>query len=613
MEKYQYREVDGIIYLLPSIHKPRRMRFAMSSKKTNRLTSDSQMLQKAAIYVRVSTHWQIDKDSLPLQREELLNYCKYALGMERSDIFEDAGYSAKNTERPAYQQMMARLRTGEFSHLVVWKIDRISRNLIDFATMYEEIKRLGIAFVSKNEQFDTSSAMGEAMLKIILVFAELERKVTSERVTATMLSRAASGQWNGGRVPFGYHYDKTTKTFSIIESEAAVVRMIFNLYEQERSLVVVAKMLNEKSIKSRRGSSWSPTTVQTILRSPFYIGIYRYNYRDESRTGNVSYNDIKPESEWILIENNHVGVIERGQWERVSEFLTSNRRIKGTGTSYNRGNVHVFAGLLRCGYCGSVMGATTDRERSNGWKPSIYLCSRKRRFNDCKNKYVSDVKIGPPVINFIANLVKVHKSFGRTTDIAVLEKKLLRGKELSEVEHIEGVGLQELYDTLRREKFPDIFTYETQERPEPEKNSQEIDLLASEKRRLERALSRLQNLFLYSEDAIPEKDYVLERKRMTDELEKVDTRINELEESRASQFSVSDYDFLDSASHFIINQSLGDIRDINYEKYIREIDPRIFKDFLRSNVQNFCIKDSKVELIRFKNGIELRLLHKDEE
>ena len=133
--------------------------------------SDKLSNKKAALYIRVSTHWQIDKDSLPVQREELINYSKYALGIDKYEVFEDAGYSAKNTDRPAFQQMMARLRTGEFTHLCVWKIDRISRNLIDFAKMYDEIKKLGITFVSKNEQFDTSNAMGEAMLKIILVFA----------------------------------------------------------------------------------------------------------------------------------------------------------------------------------------------------------------------------------------------------------------------------------------------------------------------------------------------------------------------------------------------------------------------------------------------------------
>ena len=166
--------------------------------------------KKAAIYVRVSTRYQVDKDSLPFQKEELVNYIKYALNIEDYVIFEDAGYSAKNTSRPKFQEMMSQIRQGVFTHLLVWKIDRISRNLLDFASMYNELKELGVIFVSKNEQFDTSTAMGEAMLKIILVFAELERNMTSERVTATMISRANNGLWNGGRVPYGYNYDIQT-------------------------------------------------------------------------------------------------------------------------------------------------------------------------------------------------------------------------------------------------------------------------------------------------------------------------------------------------------------------------------------------------------------------
>lgn len=155
---------------------------------------------RVAIYTRVSTLHQIDKDSLPMQRQDLINYARLILNTEDYVVYEDAGYSGKNTDRPKFQEMMQQVRLGMFTHILVWKIDRISRNLLDFATMYSELKQLGVVFVSKNEQFDTSSAMGEAMLKIILIFAELERNMTSERVTAAMLSRAANGQWNGGRV-----------------------------------------------------------------------------------------------------------------------------------------------------------------------------------------------------------------------------------------------------------------------------------------------------------------------------------------------------------------------------------------------------------------------------
>ena len=115
---------------------------------------------RVAIYIRVSTIHQIDKDSLPMQRKDLENYAKLVLNAEKTVIFEDAGYSGKNTVRPEFQKMMSQVRSGLFTHILVWKIDRISRNLLDFANMYNELKSLGVTFISKNEQFDTSSAIG---------------------------------------------------------------------------------------------------------------------------------------------------------------------------------------------------------------------------------------------------------------------------------------------------------------------------------------------------------------------------------------------------------------------------------------------------------------------
>ena len=204
---------------------------------------------KVAIYIRVSTVYQVDRDSLPMQRSDLIAYCKLILETENYEIFEDAGYSGKNVDRPAFQEMMKRVRDGEFTHILVWKIDRISRNLLDFANMYQELKTLGVTFVSKNEQFQTNTAMGEAMLKIILVFAELERNMTSERVTATMIDRASKGIWNGGRIPYGYNYDYEKKEFILNGDEAPVVKLIFDLYLEHRSLVYIVKYLDEKQIR----------------------------------------------------------------------------------------------------------------------------------------------------------------------------------------------------------------------------------------------------------------------------------------------------------------------------------------------------------------------------
>ena len=115
---------------------------------------------KIAMYTRVSTHHQIDKDSLPLQKQDLINYAKFALNCEDYEIFEDAGFSAKNTDRPEYQKMMNKIRKNEFTHLLVWKIDRISRNLLDFCDMYNELKEHNCTFISRNEQFNKSWIRG---------------------------------------------------------------------------------------------------------------------------------------------------------------------------------------------------------------------------------------------------------------------------------------------------------------------------------------------------------------------------------------------------------------------------------------------------------------------
>lgn len=566
---------------------------------------------KAAIYIRVSTQYQVDRASLPVQREELINYAKYALGIDNYVVFEDPGYSAKNTDRPDYQRMMARVRTGEFSHILVWKIDRISRNLLDFAAMYAELKQLGVTFVSKNEQFDTSNAMGEAMLKIILVFAELERNMTSERVSAVMLSRASDGVWNGGKTPFGYSYDKETKQFSIVDDEAKVVLHIYDLYEMAQSLVTVAKTLNEKGIRSRTGKPWNPTTVRTMLTNPFYAGTYRYNYRDESKGKTFS---VKSESEWVMVEEHHPAIVTRERQNHIAAILRSKQRGGvGSGETYQRKNTHIFAGLLKCGCCGSTMVSTVDRPRSDGWRPSVYICARRRRFNDCQNKYVSDITLGPFVLNFIANLIRVSRSFGKSTSIETLEKKLLRGDMFSNVDHIERAGLEELYNHLRSGFDGLSFEAHSVNAAESGANLQERDLLLSEKRRLERALNRLKSLFLYGEEAIAEKDYLTERKQITDSLEEIDARLAELDVASASSLSMSDEEFIAKASYFILTQQLQDKRFIDYEKFIRKINPHIVKDFLNNVVSNFCIENGLTTSVLFKNGLEIRFSYKQAE
>lgn len=566
---------------------------------------------RVAIYVRVSTHYQIDKDSLPVQKEELIAYAKHVLNANSYEVFEDAGYSAKNTDRPDYQQMMSRIRTGEFTHILVWKLDRISRNLLDFAAMYDELKKLGVTFVSKNEQFDTSSAMGEAMLKIILVFAELERKMTAERVTAVMIARAGNGQWNGGRVPYGYSYDKETETFSIIESERSVILRIYNLYEENQSLLWVARKLNESGCRHRSGKEWTPTTVSIILKNLFYTGTYRYNYFDMSKRG--SRQDIKPEAEWVIVPEHHPAIIETERWQRVLDLLERNRRgLQKSGATYKRKNIHVFAGLLTCGVCGGTMSATVNsRELKGGYRPSNYSCMSHRKGTGCTNKYISDTKIGPFVLNYIANMIKAKESFGKTTSMETLQKKLLRGEMFKDVVCIKEHGLSELYKLYKAgvsgEKYVPQSINGTEENAPSEK-----EILLSEKRRIDRALARLKSLYLYSEEEMSEREYVQEKVRLSESLSKIESRLEELNKGLSSRFSISDDELLSKASYFIMSQKLTDKRFVDYKRLLMESDPRILKDFINSVSSNFCIKNGRICSITFKNGITHEFVYVDD-
>ncbi len=576
--------------------------------------SDHNNLRKVALYVRVSTTYQVEKDSLPMQREDLINYAKYVLNIDKYEVFEDAGYSAKSTERPAYQQMMSRLRDREFSHLLVWKIDRISRNLIDFSEMYNELKKLGVTFVSKNEQFQTDTPMGEAMLKIILVFAELERKMTSERVSSVMISRANKGQWNGGKVPYGYDYDKTTKEFTINPVEAAVVERMFTMYETCPSLLAIARELNSEGITTKSGIAWTPVTVSRLLHNIFYTGAYRYNRLCESNGANKTPTFERKQEDWVIYQNHHPAIIDKERQDRVLEKLASQKRggwEMDRGKSYMRKNVHIFAGLISCGVCGSTYQSTSDKMRSNGYIPSVYLCARRRRFSDCDNSSVSDAYLGPFVLNYVANIIKVQNSFGKSTSVDTLESKLLRGEALAGVTGIEQKGLLELYDLLRQ-KFTDVeFTPSLLKSNETKKPAtDEKDLLLSDKRKAERALQRLQQLYLYEDDekAISDKEYVIQRQEIQDNLARIDKRLAEIEKSESKR-NISDDDFVKQATYFIMVNKLNDRRYVNYSKFIQSMDKAVIKEFVQSVISKIVVLDSKIVSIRFMNGIEHKFLY----
>lgn len=578
---------------------------ARNSKPKSGITEKLNSL-KAAIYIRVSTQYQIDKDSLQVQKRDLVAYAQMVLGIDDYVIFEDPGYSAKNTDRPDYQRMMSRLRSGEFSHLLVWKIDRISRNLLDFSSMYKELKDLGITFVSKNEQFDTSNAIGEAMLKIILVFAELERNMTSERVTAVMLSRAENGQWNGGRVPYGYDWSKKEKLFSVNANEAKVVTLIYSLYEQYQSVLYVTRYLNDAGLKTKAGKAWSTTGVYKILTNPFYKGAYLYNVHSDGKAV-----EKRGEGEWITVERHHEPIISDILFDRIQFVLKRNKRGGvPEDKTYIKKNIHVFAGLVKCGVCGNAMTATLDKRRADGWRPSIYGCSKRR--NDasaCNNKYCSDTLIGPFVFNYIANIIRAKETTSKRTTLDTLERKLLRGDVFSIVEHIDPEALKRIYQLL----IGGHTGVEYKPQSVYNKGSatvDEISMLQERRRKSEKALHRLQALYFYGDEELPEKDYIVTKKKMTDDLKEIDNRLAELHAIGGENCNDESEEFIRKASYFVMVENLLDERYVDYEKYIRSIDPSIARNFIVSVVQTIEVEDGRVKSITFKNGITHTFIYK---
>lgn len=576
------------------------------NRKTVKSKSELSREKKVAIYIRVSTMHQIDKDSLPMQRKDLIAYAELILGISEYEIFEDAGYSGKNTDRPAFQDMMYRIRNGEFSHVLVWKIDRISRNLLDFAEMYEELQELRVVFVSKNEQFDTSTAIGEAMLKIILVFAELERNMTSERVTAAMISRASNGQWNGGRIPFGYDYDPESGEFSIREDEAQVCRILKDDYMENKSLTHTSRLLNDRGYRTRAGVEWSPTTVWIIVSSPFYAGIYRYNrYKGtEHRTEN-------PEDEWVMVPNHHPAIFTIQEHEIMSSMLKDNSRNFSNyfDRQHTSSRVHLFSGIAYCGKCGNKMVSTPGRLNVDGYRPSNYSCPQRRKTKGCDNPTVNDSVLGEFVINYILNMLNAKKEFSSINSPGELEKQLLFGSTFSSVEHIEENGLHEFYNLLTRYGSDNSYSFSIR-RPKKKKAavSPEVEQLRKEKERQERAMQRLQDLYLYSESAMSEKDFIIRKSEISKRLGDVSAKLGLV--SRDTDSSLSDEDFIKQASHLLISKQLAERKYIYFKEFAKSVSPEILKTYLDTILDSVALTDGHVESIIFRNGLTHKFIYK---
>ena len=224
-----------------------------------------------AIYARQSVD---KKDSISIETQ--IEACKRCCEGEFR-VYTDKGWSGKNLDRPQFQRLLADIKSGEIAKLVVYKLDRISRSLCDFSNLMEIFKKYGVEFASTVETFDTSTAIGRAMLGIIMVFAELERENILLRVRDNYYARGEKGMYLGGVAVYGFDKIPTkldgVKTSTLAPNgDMATVEYIFGEYGKSgSSLGDIVRALNERGVPSPAGALWDSSKLSRILRSPVYV------------------------------------------------------------------------------------------------------------------------------------------------------------------------------------------------------------------------------------------------------------------------------------------------------------------------------------------------------
>ena len=336
-----------------------------------------------AAYARQSVE---KKDSLSIKAQ--LEICKKASANEGIKTYQDRGYSGKNIDRPGFQRLLRDVRAGKVSKLYVYRLDRFSRSIADFGQLWTILKENDVEFVSVTENFDTSSPMGRAMLHIIMVFAQLERETTAERVKDNYEARASSGAWPGGPAPYGYLNSRANtkegrKIPTLVPDEALVpvILRVFSEYaKEETSLGEIVRALNADGIPCAKRSTWDNVSLSRLLHNPVYVmadeqvrlffkglgvnvispeqafdgihGMLLYGKRDAN---NRKYTTLKEQNAVVL---NSVGVVSADTWLKCQEKLARNAQIGNSG----KGSYTWLTGLLKCAKCGYSLKVQTEKQ-----------------------------------------------------------------------------------------------------------------------------------------------------------------------------------------------------------------------------------------------------------
>ena len=337
------------------------------TKRRQPATTPSALLEtkRCAVYTRKSTTAGLEQNfnSLDAQREACEQYIRSqaSLGWQLiPEPYDDGGFTGANIQRPAFQRLMQDVEAGKVYIVVVYKVDRLSRSLLDFAKLMDRFNRASVAFVSVTQNFSTADAMGRLTLNVLMSFAEFEREMIGERTRDKMAAARRKGKWTGGPPPLGY--DVVDRMLVVNEAEAALVRRLFDLYLGLRSAGAVARALNAecrttKHHVSTKGIShgareWDKQAVLKVLRNPIPAGLMPCH--DE------------------VHEGQHQAIIDQVTYRRVQNMLDEGR---GQRTRWGRNPDYILAGIVHCALCGQAYTPASTRRGSREYR--YYRCSKR--------------------------------------------------------------------------------------------------------------------------------------------------------------------------------------------------------------------------------------------
>jgi Site-specific recombinases, DNA invertase Pin homologs len=430
--------------------------YARKSKYTGKGESIENQIEKCRKYIMDSM--ERERDDGRLDAGTVIQFAEY----------RDEGVSGKNMERPMMKKLLADMEDGKIQKLVCYRLDRVSRNVKDFAELFERLTSLGVEFVSVNESFDTANPMGRAMISMSSVFAQLERETIAERIVDNMMGLAKTGRWLGGKPPLGFvsrkveYCDENGKKRShfrleLVPEEAEIAELIFSMYLKLGSLTKLETYLLNKDILSRNGKPYGRYVLRAILGNPVYCtadsriygylsknsyGIYAEETHFDGKHGLIAYNKnnnrtrvqrVNPVKDWIVSVGEHGGLVSSERWIQVQECLKKNA---GMSYRYPKRIGALLSGMLRCGGCGSYMRPKGGRTAKDGQIHYYYQCECKERSRGQK--------------------CQMPNLFGNAADEMVVDKILaLKGQYVDGYSYLKGV-LHKLERTSCRKTEQDI-------------------------------------------------------------------------------------------------------------------------------------------------------------